>query len=59
MGRSIHAGLEPYRKDPAAVVQVMPGRRVVTLGWVFRQLLSLFAVFSFLGFVLTLAVGLR
>lgn len=33
--------------------------RIVTLGWVFRQLLSLFAVFSFLGFVLTLAIGAR
>lgn len=33
--------------------------RIVTLGWVFRQLLSLFAVFSFLGFVLSLAIGAR
>lgn len=33
--------------------------RIVTLGWVFRQLAALAAVFGFLGFFLTIAIGAR
>ncbi len=31
--------------------------RIVTLGWAIRQLAALAAVFGFLGFFLTIAIG--
>lgn len=58
MARPITAGLEPYRKDPADVVQMLPGRRV-SLGWVLYHLAALAAVFGSLGFILTIMIGAR
>ena len=51
--------LAPFRKDPGDLVQMLPGRRIVTLGWVIRRLASLAAVFGFLGVFLTIAIGAR
>lgn len=58
MARSIHAGLEPFRKDPADVVQLLPVRRV-SLGWALYHLAALASLCCFLGFVLTIAIGVR
>ena len=58
MSRPITAGLEPFRKDPAEVVQMLPVRRV-SLGWALYHLTALFAVVGAAAFVITIAIGVR
>ena len=39
--------------------EITAPRPLITLGWALRQLAALAAVFGFLGFVLTIAIGAR